>query len=66
MKQKYQSPTIDIVHVSGSQHLMQYSSQTSQMLVDGTNKVSSTNSIGFVKDNSSAASYSVWDDDWSE
>ena len=62
MKQKYQSPTIDIVHVSGAQHLMEYS----QMCVNGTNKVSSTESIGFVKDNSSAASYSVWDDDWSE
>ena len=61
MKKNYDSPCTQVYTVVGQTHLMQNRS----MKVNSSQKVSNSEDIGFVKDNTSNQDYNVWDDDWS-
>ena len=60
MKKIYQSPNVYAYKIVGKRFLLNTS-----IKVDGTDKVSNSSDIGFVKEQSSqSGDNSVWDDEW--
>lgn len=61
MKKKYLNPSLETIVISEAEMIAQ------SMKLGGSNeKVSNSNDIGFVKDNSGSQDYDVWKDDWSK
>ena len=58
MKKSYQSPCALAYRITSKTFISQ------SMKVDGDNKVSNSNDIGFVKGQNSQSGKNVWDEEW--
>ena len=58
MKKSYQSPCAQAYRITSKTFISQ------SMKVDGTEKVSNSSDIGFVKEQNTQSGKNVWDEEW--
>ena len=62
MKKQYISPAVYVVHLGGTDDIM----EQPLVVVSSTDKVNNDEDIGWVKEDYASDSESFWNDDWRE